>query len=120
VHSGDWTVIEGAYFDCWRYEQHVVEPFEVPAHWAVSLDGLGLGQAVPDTVAVQIIPVHFAQSTAYRNTRNRGEDNAACQSSASTRAAGNRFTYAQLGSASAGRPSLDDERNAVRALPYRI
>ena len=32
--EGDWTVIEGAYFDCWRYEQHVVEPFEVPAHWA--------------------------------------------------------------------------------------
>ena len=31
--DGDWTVIEGAYFDCWRYEQHVVEPFEVPAHW---------------------------------------------------------------------------------------
>jgi hypothetical protein len=32
--EGDWTVIEGAYFDCRRYEQHVVEPFEVPAHWA--------------------------------------------------------------------------------------
>ena len=32
--EGDWTVIEGAYFDCWRYEKHVVEPFEVPAHWA--------------------------------------------------------------------------------------
>ena len=28
--EGDWTVIEGAYFDCWRYDQHVVEPFEVP------------------------------------------------------------------------------------------
>ena len=51
---------------------------------------------------------------------NRGEDNAACQSSASTRVAGYRFTYAQLRSASAGRPSLDDERNAVRALPYRL
>ena len=24
--EGDWTVIEGAYFDCWRSERHVVEP----------------------------------------------------------------------------------------------
>jgi len=31
--EGDWTVIEGAYFDCWRYEKHVVEPFAVPAEW---------------------------------------------------------------------------------------
>ena len=31
--EGDWTVIEGAYFDCWRYDLHVVEPFAVPAHW---------------------------------------------------------------------------------------
>ena len=31
--EGDWTIVEGAYFDCWRYEQHVVAPFEVPAHW---------------------------------------------------------------------------------------
>ena len=44
--EGDWTVIEGAYFDCWRYDLHVVEPFEVPAHWGRPLDGLGLGQAL--------------------------------------------------------------------------
>ena len=32
--EGDWTVIEGAYFDCWRYELHVLEPFEIPREWA--------------------------------------------------------------------------------------
>lgn len=31
--EGDWTVIEGAYFDCWRYDKHVVEPFAVPQDW---------------------------------------------------------------------------------------
>lgn len=32
--EGDWTVIEGAYFDCWRYDKHVIEPFSVPRDWA--------------------------------------------------------------------------------------
>lgn len=31
--EGDWTVIEGAYFDCWRYDQHVLRPFPVPREW---------------------------------------------------------------------------------------
>jgi len=33
MESGDWNVVEGAYFSCWRTERHVVEPFEIPAHW---------------------------------------------------------------------------------------
>jgi hypothetical protein len=32
--EGDWTVIEGAYFDCWRYDKHVLAPFTVPDVWA--------------------------------------------------------------------------------------
>jgi hypothetical protein len=31
--EGDWTVIEGAYFDCWRTDVHVLGPFEVPSDW---------------------------------------------------------------------------------------
>src|SRR5262249_23047025 len=46
--EGDWTVIEGAYFDCWRYEQHVIEPFEVPCSWARSMDW---GSAKPFSVS---------------------------------------------------------------------
>lgn len=31
--EGDWTVVEGAFFDCWRYEQHVLPPFNLPLKW---------------------------------------------------------------------------------------
>jgi hypothetical protein len=31
--EGDWTVVEGAFFDCWRYDKHVVLPFPVPHDW---------------------------------------------------------------------------------------
>src|SRR5262249_23057791 len=47
--EGDWTVIEGAYFDCWRYEQHVVEPFAVPSSWA-RFRSMDWGSAKPFSV----------------------------------------------------------------------
>lgn len=31
--EGDWTVVEGAFFDCWSYQKHVVEPFPIPPQW---------------------------------------------------------------------------------------
>jgi len=31
--EGDWSIVEGAYFDCWRADRHVVRPFAVPEHW---------------------------------------------------------------------------------------
>lgn len=30
---GDWDAIEGAFFDCWNKEKHVIEPFDIPEHW---------------------------------------------------------------------------------------
>lgn len=30
---GDWNVIDGAFFDCWNPERHVVRPFALPDHW---------------------------------------------------------------------------------------
>ena len=30
---GDWDVIEGAYFDCWDRQRHVVTPFTIPDGW---------------------------------------------------------------------------------------
>lgn len=47
--EGDWTVIEGAYFDCWRYDLHVVEPFEVPQTWA-RFRAMDWGSAKPFSV----------------------------------------------------------------------
>lgn len=32
--EGDWSVIEGAFFDCWDSSRHVVRPFEIPDGWA--------------------------------------------------------------------------------------
>lgn len=31
--EGDWSVVEGAFFDGWSSERHVTRPFEVPKHW---------------------------------------------------------------------------------------
>ena len=47
--EGDWTVIEGAYFDCWRYDKHVVPPFEVPEDWA-RFRSMDWGSAKPFSV----------------------------------------------------------------------
>ena len=32
--SGDWSVIEGAFFDCWSHQRHVVRPFVFPSDWS--------------------------------------------------------------------------------------
>src|SRR5262245_27647805 len=47
--EGDWTVVEGAYFDCWRYDLHVVEPFTVPSEWA-RFRSMDWGSAKPFSV----------------------------------------------------------------------
>jgi hypothetical protein len=31
--DGDWSVIEGAFFDCWENEKHVIRPFAIPNDW---------------------------------------------------------------------------------------
>ena len=31
--EGDWSVIDGAFFDCWDSSKHVIRPFEIPADW---------------------------------------------------------------------------------------
>ncbi len=49
LEDGDWNVIEGAFFDGWRTEKHVVEPFVIPAHWA-RIRGFDWGFAKPFAV----------------------------------------------------------------------
>lgn len=46
---GDWTAVEGAFFDCWDERRHVVEAFDIPPHWTrfVSMDW---GFAAPHSV----------------------------------------------------------------------
>lgn len=31
--SGDWSVIEGAFFDCWANDRHIIRPFAIPQSW---------------------------------------------------------------------------------------
>lgn len=31
--DGDWTAVEGAFFDCWDEGKHVITPFDIPADW---------------------------------------------------------------------------------------
>lgn len=31
--DGDWSVIEGAFFDCWSNDKHVIAPFRIPDDW---------------------------------------------------------------------------------------
>ena len=47
--DGDWTVIEGAFFDCWSLERHVVSPFTLPADWT-RFRSMDWGSAKPFSV----------------------------------------------------------------------
>lgn len=31
--GGDWSVVEGAFFDCWNPLRHIVDPFAIPKDW---------------------------------------------------------------------------------------
>lgn len=33
MRHGSWDVIEGAFFDCWDAQRHVIKPFAMPDHW---------------------------------------------------------------------------------------
>jgi hypothetical protein len=47
--DGDWSVIEGAFFDCWSNEKHVIRPFEIPADW-LRFRAIDWGSAAPFSV----------------------------------------------------------------------
>lgn len=47
--EGDWSVIEGAFFDCWSTEKHVVRPFTIPEDW-LRFRSMDWGSAKPFSV----------------------------------------------------------------------
>ena len=49
LRDGDWNAVAGAYFDCWRTDQHVIEPFELP-HWWVRFRSCDWGHATPFSI----------------------------------------------------------------------
>lgn len=32
--EGDWNIVDGAFFDCWRPSKHIIRPFSVPENWS--------------------------------------------------------------------------------------
>lgn len=47
--EGDWSAIEGAFFDCWSESRHVIRPFAVPSGWK-RLRSMDWGSAHPFSV----------------------------------------------------------------------
>lgn len=47
--EGDWTAIEGAFFDCWRENRHIITPFNIPADW-LRFRSADWGSAAPFSV----------------------------------------------------------------------
>ena len=47
--DGDWNAVEGAFFDCWSSQKHVIPPFEIPKEWA-RLRSADWGSARPFSV----------------------------------------------------------------------
>lgn len=33
MRHGDWNIVEGAFFDLFDQERHIIRPFEIPDHW---------------------------------------------------------------------------------------
>jgi hypothetical protein len=47
--EGDWSAIEGAFFDCWDSKKHIVAPFAVPKDW-LRFRAFDWGSAAPFSV----------------------------------------------------------------------
>lgn len=47
--AGDWSVIEGAFFDEWKTEKHVLQPFTIPTGW-LRFRSMDWGSASPFSV----------------------------------------------------------------------
>lgn len=49
MEDGDWSVIEGAFFDCWSSLRHVLRPVDLPEHW-LRFTAFDWGSAEPFSV----------------------------------------------------------------------
>lgn len=47
--EGDWSAVEGAFFDMWREDRNVCAPFSVPEHW-LRFRSLDWGYAAPSSI----------------------------------------------------------------------
>jgi hypothetical protein len=47
--EGDWSAIDGAFFDVWSSDRHVIRPFAIPEHW-LRFRSMDWGSASPFSV----------------------------------------------------------------------
>jgi hypothetical protein len=47
--EGDWSVIDGAFFECWSNEKHILKPFAIPDGW-LRFRSMDWGSASPFSV----------------------------------------------------------------------
>jgi hypothetical protein len=46
---GDWDIVDGAFFDGWRHDRHVIAPFAIPSDW-LRFRSMDWGYATPFSV----------------------------------------------------------------------
>lgn len=46
---GDWSAVEGAFFDCWDERRHVIDPLDIPPHW-LRFTSMDWGFAAPHSI----------------------------------------------------------------------
>jgi hypothetical protein len=49
MRDGDWDIVDGAFFDCWDRNLHVLRPVEMPRHW-LRFRSMDWGSASPFSV----------------------------------------------------------------------
>jgi hypothetical protein len=74
--EGDWNVIDGAFFDCWDTQKHVIRPFGIPSEW-LRFRSMDWGSARPFSVgwwAVAADDYHFSQQHGTDSEWRVGQD----------------------------------------------
>lgn len=61
--EGDWSVVPGAFFDCWSEKRHVIEPIAIPKDW-LRFRSMDWGSASPFSVGWWAVASDPIQSSA--------------------------------------------------------
>jgi len=61
---GDWNIVDGAFFDCWSPESHIVRPFHIPADWLRFRSATGVAPNRSPLVGGLSVPTRSQRLTA--------------------------------------------------------
>ena len=122
--EGDWTAIEGAFFDCWSEAKHVLTPFTIPSDWlrfrsadwgSASPFSVGWWAVVQDDFTIR--ESRWSDDLVSRRTnRNGGQDRSDADALADTTMA-QRFGSRAVDGSISGRQRRSDRNSVFRTLP---